>query len=123
MNASLILSTLVFGLKFYTLCELLLLLIDFNSGLKLIKLTEMYPSFAKKFVERQRFTEEDQQIYNNHIIENFIERVNEMNGTVLIPSKLKDLENPQNPLNEDLYQCFRMINTVKRDLFEPSLQK
>ena len=83
----------------------------------------MYPSFAKRFVERQKFTEEDQQIYNNHIIENFIEKVNEMNGVVLIPSKLKDLENPQNPLNEDLYQCFRMINTVKRDLFEPSLQE
>jgi len=83
----------------------------------------MYPSFAKRFVEQQKFTEEDQQVYNNHIIENFIESVNEMNGTVLIPSKLRDLDVTQNELNDDLHQYFRMINTVKRDLFEPSLNE
>ena len=83
----------------------------------------MYPSFAKRFVEQQKFTEEDQQVYNNHIIENFIESVNEMNGTVLIPSKLRDLDVAQNELNDDLHQYFRMINTVKRDLFEPSLNE
>jgi len=79
----------------------------------------MYPSFAKRFVEQQKFTEEDQQIYNNHIIENFVESVNEMNDTVLIPSKLQDLDVTNNELNDDLYQYFRMINTVKKDLFEP----
>ena len=83
----------------------------------------MYPSFAKRFVEQQKFTAEDQQIYNNHIIENFVESVNEMNGTVLIPSKLKDLDVSQNALNDDLFQYFRMINAVKRDLFEPNLRE
>jgi len=80
----------------------------------------MYPSFAKKYVEQQKFTQEDQQIYNNHIIENFIESVNEMNGTVLIPSKLQDLEVANNSLNDDLFQYYRMINAVKKDLFEPN---
>jgi len=83
----------------------------------------MYPSFAKRYVEQQKFTAEDQQIYNNHIIENFVESVNEMNGTVLIPSRLQDIDVPNNTLNDDLYQYYRMINAVKKDLFEPTLRE
>jgi len=84
----------------------------------------MYPSFSARFMKQQKFTKEDQQIYNNHIIENFIESVKEMNGAVLIPSKLRDLENPDSHLgNDDLFNYYNMINTVKRDLFEPHIQE
>jgi len=75
-------------------------------------------------MKHQKFTKEDQQIYNNHIIENFIESVKEMNGAVLIPSRLKDLENrPECQLNDDLFEYYNMINTVKKDLFEPHIQE
>lgn len=92
-------------------------------------------------------SEEEQQFYNHHIIENFIESVREMNNVVLIPSKLKDLDptipssnattantmptflngiqiNSNNSnaskfsLNDDLYSYYKMINIVKNDLFE-----
>lgn len=74
-------------------------------------------------------SEEEQHLYNHHIIENFVESVREMNDVVLIPSKLKDLD-PSQPLtgvpdnkyvvlNDDLYSYYQMINVVKNDLFEP----
>jgi len=83
----------------------------------------MYPSFAARFMKQQKFTKEDQQVYNNHIIENFIESVKEMNGAVLIPSRLRDLENGTTYMNDDLYEYYNMINTVKKDLFEPHIQE
>lgn len=74
-------------------------------------------------------SEEEQHLYNHHIIENFVESVREMNDVVLIPSKLKDLDPSQLPaslpidkyvvLNDDLYSYYQMINVVKNDLFEP----
>ncbi|KAH9507106.1 hypothetical protein DERF_011808 [Dermatophagoides farinae] len=66
---------------------------------------------------------------NNHIIENFIESVREMNDVVLIPSKLMDLEpkpsssisnNNSTILNDDLYSYYQMINIIKNDLFDTS---
>jgi len=87
----------------------------------------MYPSFAKNYITKQRFTKEDQEVYNHHIIENFIESVKEMNNAVLIPSKLKDLDTDRDKiqlqLDDDLYEYYSMINTVKRDLFEPHIQE
>lgn len=74
-------------------------------------------------------SEEEQHLYNHHIIENFVESVREMNDVVLIPSKLKDLDPAQASsaissikyvvLNDDLYSYYQMINVVKNDLFEP----
>lgn len=75
-------------------------------------------------------SEEEQHLYNHHIIENFVESVREMNDVVLIPSKLKDLDSTQSAvttvspskyvvLNDDLYSYYQMINVVKNDLFEP----
>lgn len=75
-------------------------------------------------------SEEEQHLYNHHIIENFVESVREMNDVVLIPSKLKDLDSTQTAvttvspskyvvLNDDLYSYYQMINVVKNDLFEP----
>ena len=74
-------------------------------------------------------SEEEQHLYNHHIIENFVESVREMNDVVLIPSKLKDLDQAQPQagisdskyvvLNDDLYSYYQMINVVKNDLFEP----
>lgn len=75
-------------------------------------------------------SEEEQHLYNHHIIENFVESVREMNDVVLIPSKLKDLDSSQTAvttvspskyvvLNDDLYSYYQMINVVKNDLFEP----
>lgn len=72
-------------------------------------------------------SEEEQHLYNHHIIENFVESVREMNDVVLIPSKLKDLDLSTTgmsngnfvTLNDDLYSYYQMINVVKNDLFEP----
>lgn len=71
-------------------------------------------------------SQEEQHLYNHHIIENFVESVREMNDVVLIPSKLRDLD-PTPPvgltkyvaINDDLYSYYQMINVVKNDLFEP----
>jgi hypothetical protein len=83
----------------------------------------MFPSLNERFIKQQRFTQEDQHLFNHHIIENFVESVREMNGVVLIPSKLRDLEPNTTPnqlsINDDLYNYYQMINTVKNDLFEP----
>lgn len=75
----------------------------------------------------RKLSEEEQHLYNHHIIENFVESVREMNDVVLIPSKLKDLDpttstgmsNNYVALNDDLYSYYQMINVVKNDLFEP----
>ncbi|KAH9398817.1 hypothetical protein TYRP_018630 [Tyrophagus putrescentiae] len=89
-------------------------------------------------VGHRSLSEEEQHLYNHHIIENFVESVREMNDVVLIPSKLKDLDSTAaaaatttttavttvSPskyvvLNDDLYSYYQMINVVKNDLFEP----
>jgi len=85
----------------------------------------MFTRLSERYPKQQKFTQEDQHLYNHHIIENFVESVREMNGAVLVPSKLRDLEPNANnsvnhlTLNDDLYQYYQMINTVKNDLFEP----
>src|SRR5699024_9060962 len=87
------------------------------------------PAFPPSMIAGRRpllLSEEEQHLYNHHIIENFVESVREMNDVVLIPSKLKDLD-PSVPapgagmkyvtLNDDLFSYFQMINVVKNDLF------
>lgn len=84
-----------------------------------------YSNFPLSVNGHRSLSEEEQHLYNHHIIENFVESVREMNDVVLIPSKLKDLDstgtanNKYVALNDDLYSYYQMINVVKNDLFEP----
>lgn len=88
----------------------------------------LFTSLSLANKPRHSLTEEEQHLYNHHIIENFVESVREMNDVVLIPSKLKDLDSSPPPgmplkklviLNDDLHTYYEMINIVKNDLFEP----
>ncbi|KAJ6218857.1 hypothetical protein RDWZM_004669 [Blomia tropicalis] len=64
--------------------------------------------------------------YTNRAITTFVESVTKMNESVLIPSKLRDVEvrdmdaTSLMPVNSDLYSFYQMLNSVKQDLFSNS---
>ncbi|KAH9526078.1 hypothetical protein DERF_000195 [Dermatophagoides farinae] len=65
--------------------------------------------------------------YTNRAIMAFVDAVCKMNDEVLVPSRLRDIEvreteaNELMPQNSDLYSFYKMLNTVKKDLFSSSL--
>lgn len=88
--------------------------------------------YAQEVKQRKKsMADQHQTSYSNRVINHFVECIDQMNQVVLIPSKLIDIEVPNDGLSSensgclipprtDLFQYYQMLNSVRNDIYSGS---
>lgn len=88
--------------------------------------------YAQEVKQRKKsMADQHQTSYSNRVINHFVECIDQMNQVVLIPSKLIDIEVPNDglsgensgcliPPGTDLFQYYQMLNSVRNDIYSGS---